>query len=113
MNRTYPISLFFYFHHDLPWIDEINTISTPSSDIITIRGQTIELDSFTIKFKLNTNSNKIILRTLTDVFHLDRINDDILKKLVTKSYEQPYFILNEQPLKDFEHNTFFIQLTLH
>ncbi|CAF3930979.1 unnamed protein product [Adineta steineri] len=112
LNRTIPISLFFYFHHDLPWIDEISSISNQSPELLTVRGQTNELDGFTIKIKLNTPSNQVIARTLTDVFQLDKIHENILTKLASTSREQPYFILNEQPFKDFEHNTFFIQLTL-
>jgi mannosyl-oligosaccharide glucosidase len=112
LNRTIPISLFFYFHHDLPWIDEISSISNQSPDAIIIRGQTNELESFTIKIQLNTRSSHVILRTLTDVFQLDKIQENILTKLTPNSREQPYFLLGDQPLKDFEHNTFFIQLTL-
>jgi hypothetical protein len=112
VNRTNPISLFFYFHHDLPWIDEISSASTQSPDAVTIRGQTNELDGFTIKIQLNTRSNQPIIRTLTDVFQLDKIHENILTKLTSNNREQPYFILSEQPFKDFEHNTFFIQLTL-
>ncbi|CAF2973488.1 unnamed protein product [Rotaria sp. Silwood2] len=111
-NRTIPISLFFYFHHDLPWIDEINSISNESPDIITVRGQTNELDGFTIKIKLNTQINQVLTRTLTDIFQLDKIHENLLTKLITNSYEQPYVLLMDQPFKDFEHNTFFIQLTL-
>ncbi|CAF0959814.1 unnamed protein product [Rotaria sordida] len=111
-NRTIPISLFFYFHHDLPWIDEISSISDESPDLITIRGQTNELDGFTIKIKLNTQTNQIITRTLTDIFQLDKIHENLLTKLTTNSYEQPYILLIDQSFKDFEHNTFFIQLTL-
>jgi hypothetical protein len=105
--------LFFYFHHDLPWIDDINLISTETSpDRLIIRGQTNELDGFSIKLKLNTRSNPVVIRTLTDVFQLDKIHENILTKLTPTSREQPYFILGDQPFKDFEHNTFFIQLTL-
>ncbi len=43
---------------------------------------------------------------------MDKIHENILTKLTQASREQPYFILADQPFKDFEHNTFFIQLTL-
>ncbi len=112
LNRTIPISLFFYFHHDLPWIDEISSISSQSPDTITLRGQTNELDGFTIKIQLNTPSNQVVIRTLTDVFQLDKIHENLLTKLTSNSRDQPYFLLGEQPFKDFEHNTFFVQLTL-
>ncbi|CAF1172830.1 unnamed protein product [Adineta ricciae] len=111
-NRTIPISLFFYFHHDLPWIDEINSNSKQSPDAVVVRGQTNELDSFTIKIKSNTPSHHAMTRTLTDVFHLDKIHETLLTKFATTSRDQPYFYLAEQPLKDFEHNTFFVQITL-
>ena len=35
-----------------------------------------------------------------------------MAKLTANTFDQTYFLLNEQPFKDFEHNTFFIQLTL-
>ena len=54
----------------------------------------------------------MIIRTLTDVFQLDQIHQNILTKFTSTSREQPYLILADQPFKDFEHNTFFIQLTL-
>ena len=95
----------------MPWIDEISK-TTESPDAVIIRGQTNELDGFTVKFKLNTRSNQVIIRTLTDVFQLEKIHESLLTKLTSTSRDQPYFILGEQPLKDFEHNTFFVQLTL-
>ena len=73
-----------------------------SSDSVTIRGQTNELDGFTIKVQTNTRSKPAILSTLTDVFQLDKIHENILTKLKTNSHEQPYLLLDKQPFKDFE-----------
>lgn len=61
---------------------------------------------------MNTRSNQVILRTLTDAFSLEKVHENILTKLSGTSREQPYFLLVDQPFKDFEHNTFFVQLTL-
>ncbi|CAF2973449.1 unnamed protein product [Rotaria sp. Silwood2] len=111
-DRTIPISLFFYFHHELPWIKRLTSISKQSPDSITIRGETNELDKFTIKIQLNTLSHQPVIRTLTDVFQLDRIHRDILTKLTSNPPKQPFIILTDQIFKDSEHNTFFIQITL-
>jgi len=104
--------LFFYFHHDLPWIDEITSISSQSPDTVVVRGQTNELDGFTVKFQVNSRSSQFLVRTLTDVFPIEKIHETILTKFTGNSHEQPFILLHEQPLKDFEHNTFIIQLTL-
>ncbi len=104
--------MFFYFHHDLPWIKEITSVSKRSPDTIILHGQTNELDRFTIKIKLNTLSHQPIIRTLTDVFQLDTIHQHILTKLTTNPPEQPFHILTNQLSKEFEHNTFFVQITL-
>lgn len=112
VDNSIPISLFFYFHHDHPWIKELRGISKQSPDSITLRGQTNELDNFTIKIKLNTLSHQPVVRTLTDVFRLDTIHSDILRKLTSNPPKQPYYVLIDQTLKDAEHNTFFIQITL-
>jgi hypothetical protein len=104
--------LFFYFHHDLPWIKEITSISKRSPDTITLHGQTNELDRFTIKIKLNTLSHQPIIRTLTDVFQLDTIHRNILTKFTSNPPEQPFYILTNQPLRESEHNTFFVQIVL-
>ncbi|CAF4319406.1 unnamed protein product, partial [Adineta steineri] len=111
-SGSIPISLFFYFHHDLPWIKEITSISKQSRDTLNIRGQTNELDKFTIKIKLNTLSNQPIIRTLTDIFQLNTIHRDILTKLTSNRPKQPYFVLTDQVFQSTEHNTFFIQITL-
>ena len=104
--------MFFYFHHDLPWIKELNSFSKQSSDSTIIHGQTNELDNFTIKIKLNTLAHQPAVRTLTDVFQLDTIHRDILKKLTANPPKQPFFVLIDQRLQEVEHNTFFIQITL-
>ncbi|CAF1041203.1 unnamed protein product [Adineta steineri] len=111
-SGSIPISLFFYFHHDLPWIKEITSISKQSRDTLHIRGQTNELDKFTIKIKLNTLSHQPIIRTLTDIFQLNTIHRDILTKLTSNRPKQPYFVLADQVFQSTEHNTFFIQITL-
>lgn len=77
-----------------------------------IHGQTNELDKFTIKIQLNTLSHQPIVRTLTDVFQLDTIHRDILTKLTSNPPKQPFYVLADQTLKNFEHNTFFVQITL-
>ncbi|UJR36867.1 hypothetical protein I4U23_029580 [Adineta vaga] len=111
-NYSVPVSLFFYFHHDFPWIKQITSISKQSPHLLTVRGQTNELDQFTIKIKLNTLTHKPIVRTLTDVFQLDTIHQHILSKLTSNRPEQPYFVLADQLFKSSEHNTFFVQITL-
>ncbi len=104
--------MFFYFHHDLPWIKQITSISKRSPDTITLHGQTNELDRFTIKIKLNTLAHQPIIRTLTDVFQLDTIHRNILTKFISNPPEQPFYLLTNQPLRESEHNTFFVQLVL-
>lgn len=84
-------------------------ISTSSSDTTTVRGLTNELDGFSVKIQLNTRQHQPIVRTLTDVFQLDKIHEQMLTKLSSK---QAHYLLAEQPFKDFEHNTFFVQVTL-
>ncbi|CAF2192352.1 unnamed protein product [Rotaria magnacalcarata] len=112
VGSTIPISLFFYFHHEHPWLKEVKSISKQSPDTVIIHGQTNELDKFSIKIHLNTLSQQPVVRTLTDVFRLDTIHRDILTKLTSNSPKQPFFILADQTLKDSEPNTFFIQITL-
>lgn len=107
-NRTLaPVSLFFYFHHDLPWIDEISRSTPADQQIITIRGQTAELDGFTVQ--IQPSSSGVLLRTLTDVFSLEKIHQEVLTKF---SSEQNFYLLTEQTLKDFQHNTVIVQLTI-
>jgi len=109
-NRTAtPISVFFYFHHDLPWIDEISRSKSAGPQIVTIRGQTAELDGFSIQIQPNQPQTPFLLRTLTDVFTLDKIHQEILPKF---SLEQNFYLLTEQNLKDFQHNTLIVQLTI-
>jgi hypothetical protein len=93
-------------------MDEITAISDKSPDTVTVRGQTNELEAFAIKIKLNTRVHQPIIRTFTDVFQLDKVHEHILTKLTPNSREQPYFLLADQAFKDFEHNTFFVQVTL-
>ena len=84
-------------------------VSSPSSDTSTVRGQTNELDGFSVKIQVNTRQHQPIVRTLTDVFQLDKIHEQVLTKLSSK---QAHYLLVDQPFKDFEHNTFFVQVTL-
>ncbi len=46
------------------------------------------------------------------MFQLDTIHRNILSKLTSNPPEQPYIILTDQLNKNFEHNTFFVQITL-
>ncbi|CAF0837391.1 unnamed protein product [Adineta ricciae] len=108
-TASVPVSFFFYFHHDLPWI---TSISKQSPHVLTIHGQTNELAKFTIKIQLNTLAHQPIVRTLTDVFQLDTIHQHILSKLSSNRPEQPFFILTDQVFKSAEHNTFFVQITV-
>ncbi|CAF5114692.1 unnamed protein product, partial [Rotaria socialis] len=80
-------------------IKEVKSISKQSPDTVTIRGQTNELDKFSIKIHLNTLSQQPVVRTLTDVFRLDTIHRDILTKLTSNPPKQPFFILADQTLK--------------
>lgn len=80
--------------------------------MIVLHGQTNELDRFTIQIKLNTLSHQPIIRTLTDVFQIDRIHQDLLSKFTSNPPEQPFHLLAHQPTRFDEHNTFFLQITL-
>lgn len=98
--------MFFYFHHDLPWIEEIND---ENKEKINVRGQTNELDGFNVNFLYNRAQHRPVVAKLTDVFELDKIHDQTLKKLNMKNN---HYALVDQPFKDFEHNTFVFQITL-
>ncbi|CAF4482064.1 unnamed protein product, partial [Didymodactylos carnosus] len=82
VNKTDSMSLFFYFHHDLPWMDEIIT-SKKSNDeqyrVTTVRGQTNELDAFTIKFKIPSGKESQIplIHTWTDRLPIHNVHEII------------------------------------
>ena len=80
--------------------------------MLIVHGQTNELDRFTIQIKLNTLAHQPIIRTLTDVFQLDTIHQDLLRKFTVNPPEQPFYLLANQPLREDEHNTFVVQITL-
>ena len=88
-------------------MDEIN--KGQSLDALNVRGQTNELDAFSIRLKMNTRGQQPVVRTLTDLFQLDKMHETVLTKLTSK---QSQFLLADQPFKDFEHNTFVVQVTL-
>ena len=88
-------------------MDEIN--KGQSLDALNVRGQTNELDAFTIRLKMNTRGQQPVVRTLTDLFQLDKMHETVLTKLTST---QSQFLLADQPFKDFEHNTFVVQVTL-
>lgn len=102
----------FYFHHQFPWIKQINSISKQSPNVLVLHGQTNELDRFTIRIQLNTLAHQPIIRTLTDRFQLDTIHQDLLRKFTVNPPEQPFYLLAYQPFREDEHNTFFLQMTL-
>ncbi|CAF0888227.1 unnamed protein product [Didymodactylos carnosus] len=129
LNKTKPVSLFFYFHHDLPWMDEIITSKKSDNEqyrLTTVRGQTNELDAFTIKFKIpsGAHSQIPIIRSLTERLPLHNVHQTILRRLVPydtasasnsrkqQQQQDRYFVLQDQEIKYYEHNFFILQLTL-
>lgn len=112
-NLNTPVSLFFYFHYDHPWIKQMKMAPKQFEDRVFVRGATNELQGFNVKIKLNpSTANQAILRTMTDIFPLDTIHQKILNKLTSNPPRQPLILLLDQPLDNAQHNTLFVQITL-